>query len=235
MDKLNLFLDLDETIDPNIVLCAAGAIGRVIGISFSGNSFDNLNYVNSIPVFRGAVKPIVGGAATAGQPEFEAIARCIRDCGGPVTWISLAPLTTPAVLLSAWPELADCIERFILPVGWMGYAAPGSITQYRIDRDPYAAQILFDLRLHRRMLPGNLGEDPMQALVCAMKPDCFVWQNANVQIDLTGTVCPNATVVDMRGGWAACKRVGLPETDVAVGLADPDVYQQLLSVLGVDL
>lgn len=221
MDKHDLFLDLDETVDPTVVLDAAQHIGRVIGVSFSSFSCDNFNYVNHFPLFRGAAKPIVGGASAAARPDYPGIAHCIQECGKPVIWISLAPLTTPTVLLSAYPELAECIEQFILPVGWLGHAVPDSAAQRRIRRDPYAAKIFFALRLPRRMLPGNLGENPLLALACAEDPARFTWRNAHVQIDLTGTVCPNATVVDMCTSWAACKRVGLPETDVAVDIADP--------------
>ncbi len=118
-----------------------------------------------IPVYRGAVKPLVldgvpqpGGHGESGmdgpvlpQPLKKAetmpaldFYREVLDREEDVTIIALAPLTNIAMLLEKYPEKKEKISQIVLMGGAMGLGNINRYAEFNIWHDPHAAKIVFD-------------------------------------------------------------------------------------------
>jgi pyrimidine-specific ribonucleoside hydrolase len=161
-DALAILLAIrSPRLDVRAITCVAGnaAVDQVVA-----NTLKVLDVAGAgdIPVARGADRPLLepvrdarhvhgeDGMGDLGLPEsprqpvpghaVELLRRTIAD--GPLTLITLAPLTNVALLLRTYPEVAGQIERIVV-MG--GSASGGNVTaaaEFNVRHDPEAAAIV---------------------------------------------------------------------------------------------
>jgi pyrimidine-specific ribonucleoside hydrolase len=116
-----------------------------------------------IPVARGAATPLIEPVRPArhvhgddgmadlklpaparepvGEHAVELLRRTIAD--GPITLVTLAPLTNIALLLRTHPEVADQLERIVVMGGTAVVGNATASAEFNIRHDPEAAAIVF--------------------------------------------------------------------------------------------
>ncbi len=181
---LPLVIDTDPGIDDALALILAARAGRLLGVSASyGNTtLDRatrnarlvLSRVNAgAPVFSGAERPLARPLVTAKEthgpdglgdhvlpdPEPAAatgtsILEALRAAGGPVTLVTLGPLTNLALALRNDPAfLRSHVTRHVAMGGNIAEAGnSGGMAEFNVWCDPEAADEVFAARLGTEMV-----------------------------------------------------------------------------------
>ncbi|MBP1904788.1 pyrimidine-specific ribonucleoside hydrolase [Paenibacillus turicensis] len=141
--------------------------GNQILDKITDNALKILSFVDAdIPVAKGAVGPLLGKLVTGEEAhgesgmdgpvlppsKYRAIEQgavefmldIIRSSDEKITLVPLAPLTNIALLITAYPEVKDKIERISLMGGGVGYGNVTNTAEFNIYVDPEAARIVYE-------------------------------------------------------------------------------------------
>lgn len=131
------------------------------------NALKLLSFVGrDVPVAKGAKGPILGELRTGeeahgdsgmdgpvlppsrfaplGRRAVEFMAETIRSSDRPVTLVPIGPLTNIALLLVAYPDVKEKIERISLMGGGLAYGNVTETAEFNIYVDPEAARAVFE-------------------------------------------------------------------------------------------
>ncbi|NUU59188.1 nucleoside hydrolase [Paenibacillus agri] len=141
--------------------------GNQILDKITDNTLKLLSFINAdIPVAKGAAAPLLGklvtGEAAHGesgmdgpllppskfrpveQGAVEFMLNIIRSSEEKITLVPTAPLTNIALLLTAYPEVKEKIEKISLMGGGLAYGNVTATAEFNIYVDPEAARIVFE-------------------------------------------------------------------------------------------
>lgn len=141
--------------------------GNQILDKITDNALRILSFIQAdIPVAKGAAEPLLGKLVTGEEAHGESgmdgpvlpparfrpveqgavefMADIIRASEEKVTLVPLAPLTNIALLITAYPEVKDKIERISLMGGGLCYGNVTSTAEFNIYVDPEAAKIVYE-------------------------------------------------------------------------------------------
>lgn len=177
-----IWMDLDTGVDDTSALTCAAALEkrgllRIAGVSAvcgnttQENAFRNTRNVlgmlgrGDIPVYPGAVKPLLADLRTAAHVHgedglggvtleesdapaetamaWDALYRCAKDAAGQLELILTGPQTNAAIALRKYPDLKQYLKRILIMGGAEvgGNVAPAA--EFNIWEDPEAAQAVF--------------------------------------------------------------------------------------------
>ena len=129
-----------------------------------------------VPVFAGAKDPLIPdrsqnapeihGSDGLGNLDFfdpqvnvqseNAIAFIIRtlmDTSEPLDWITLGPLTNPALAIREEPRIIEKIKTLIMMAGAVDFGNTTPTSEFNVFADPEAAKIVFDSNIPKIMVP----------------------------------------------------------------------------------
>lgn len=153
-----------EELDVRLITTVAGNVSLV---HTTDNALKLVTFFDKrVPVAAGAAEPLVRelvdasdvhGASGLGGWEFDepdqtllleknavdAMRDVLLASQEPVTLIALAPLTNVALVLKAYPEVKDHIDRIVLMGGTASRGNKGVLSEFNIATDPEAAAIVF--------------------------------------------------------------------------------------------
>lgn len=141
--------------------------GNHILDKITDNALRVLSFVNAdIPVAKGAAAPLFGKLVTGAMAHgdsgmdgpllppsrfrpvekgaVEFMLDIIRTSEEKITLVPMAPLTNIALLITAYPEVKERIEKISLMGGGLAYGNITSTAEFNIYVDPEAARIVFD-------------------------------------------------------------------------------------------
>lgn len=141
--------------------------GNQVLEKITDNTLKVLSFMNAdIPVAKGAAGPLLGklvtGAEAHGdsgmdgpllptsrfrpveQGAVEFMLEIIRSSKEKITLVPTAPLTNIALLITAYPEVKERIEKISLMGGGLAYGNVTSTAEFNIYVDPEAARIVFE-------------------------------------------------------------------------------------------
>lgn len=141
--------------------------GNQILDKITDNALKVLSFVNAdIPVAKGAAAPLLGKLVTGEvahgesgmdgpnlppskfrpveQGAVEFMLNIIRSSQEKITLVPTAPLTNIALLITAYPEIKDRIEKISLMGGGLAYGNVTATAEFNIFVDPEAARIVFE-------------------------------------------------------------------------------------------
>lgn len=141
--------------------------GNQVLEKITDNALRILSFIEAdIPVAKGAAGPLLGKLVTGeeahgesgmdgpvlppslarptDQGAVEFMLELIRSSDDKITLVPLAPLTNIALLLTAYPEVKDKIERISLMGGGISYGNVTSTAEFNIYVDPEAARIVYE-------------------------------------------------------------------------------------------
>ncbi|MBC8215427.1 MAG: nucleoside hydrolase [Candidatus Marinimicrobia bacterium] len=138
----------------------------------TSNALSWLSHIgkSTIPVYRGEANPLVlkpqicaeihgesglesfsssqEHLATALKPQKQgavsAMAETILRSAEPVTLIGIARLTNIALMLQRFPDVTQNIEQIVLMGGALGVGNTQPVSEFNIESDPHAAEIVFN-------------------------------------------------------------------------------------------
>ena len=197
-DALAILLALrSPAMDVRAITCVAGNadVDQVVA-----NTLRVLDAASApdIPVARGMTRPLVepprparhvhgeDGMGDLGLPRsqrspvgihaVELLRTTLASATEPITLIPLAPLTNIAVLVRAYPELLDRIDRIVLMGGAAAVGNATAAAEFNVWHDPEAAAIVLDSGVPTTMYGLDVFYEPVvpvadvQALVSAADP-----------------------------------------------------------------
>ena len=185
--KTRVIIDTDPGIDDAIALgfaLSAKALDIKLITTVSGNvGIENvtnnalklLKFWNQhVPVARGAAEPLLRKPMDASdvhdgiQPDclleetaLEAQHRVIMEgasAGEKTTLVTLGPLTNIALLLKAYPQVKEHIERIVMMGGALTRGNLGVMSEFNVGVDPEAAKIVFASGVHVAMVGLEVGD-----------------------------------------------------------------------------
>ncbi|OMD78289.1 MULTISPECIES: nucleoside hydrolase [Paenibacillus] len=141
--------------------------GNQILDKITKNALKVISFVNvDIPVAKGAAGPLFGKLVTGEEAHGESgmdgpllppskfrpveqgavefMLNIIRSSEEKITLVPMAPLTNIALLITAYPEIKDRIEKISLMGGGISYGNVTSTAEFNIYVDPEAARIVFE-------------------------------------------------------------------------------------------
>ncbi|OMD70680.1 nucleoside hydrolase [Paenibacillus odorifer] len=141
--------------------------GNQILDKITKNALKVISFVNAdIPVAKGAAGPLFGKLVTGEEAHGESgmdgpllppskfrpveqgavefMLNIIRSSEEKITLVPMAPLTNIALLITAYPEIKDRIEKISLMGGGISYGNVTSTAEFNIYVDPEAARIVFE-------------------------------------------------------------------------------------------
>lgn len=141
--------------------------GNQILDKITENALKVISFVNAdIPVAKGAVGPLFGKLVTGEEAHGESgmdgpllppskfrpveegavefMLNIIRSSEEKITLVPMAPLTNIALLITAYPEIKERIEKISLMGGGISYGNVTSTAEFNIYVDPEAARIVFE-------------------------------------------------------------------------------------------
>jgi len=141
--------------------------GNQIIDKITENALKVISFVNAdIPVAKGAAGPLFGKLVTGEEAHGESgmdgpllppskfrpveqgavefMLNIIRSSEEKITLVPMAPLTNIALLITAYPEIKDRIEKISLMGGGISYGNVTSTAEFNIYVDPEAARIVFE-------------------------------------------------------------------------------------------
>ncbi|MRN56423.1 nucleoside hydrolase [Paenibacillus monticola] len=141
--------------------------GNQILDKITDNALKVLSFVNAdIPVAKGAAAPLLGKLVTGEvahgesgmdgpnlpaskfrpveQGAVEFMLNIIRSSQEKITLVPTAPLTNIALLITAYPEVKDRIEKISLMGGGLSHGNVTATAEFNIYVDPEAARIVFE-------------------------------------------------------------------------------------------
>ncbi|MEK5181900.1 nucleoside hydrolase [Paenibacillus odorifer] len=141
--------------------------GNQILDKITDNALKVISFVNAdIPVAKGAAGPLFGKLVTGEEAHGESgmdgpllppskfrpveqgavefMLDIIRSSEEKITLVPMAPLTNIALLITAYPEIKDRIEKISLMGGGISYGNVTSTAEFNIYVDPEAARIVFE-------------------------------------------------------------------------------------------
>lgn len=141
--------------------------GNQILDKITDNALKVISFVNAdIPVAKGAAQPLFGKLVTGEEAHGESgmdgpllppskfrpveqgavefMLNLIRSSEEKITLVPIAPLTNIALLITAYPEIKDRIEKISLMGGGLAYGNVTSTAEFNIYVDPEAARIVFE-------------------------------------------------------------------------------------------
>ncbi|WP_340394617.1 nucleoside hydrolase [Paenibacillus sp. FSL E2-0177] len=141
--------------------------GNQILDKITENALKVISFVNAdIPVAKGAAGPLFGKLVTGEEAHGESgmdgpllppskfrpveqgavefMLNIIRSSEEKITLVPMAPLTNIALLITAYPEIKDRIEKISLMGGGIFYGNVTSTAEFNIYVDPEAARIVFE-------------------------------------------------------------------------------------------
>lgn len=141
--------------------------GNQILDKITDNALKVISFVNAdIPVAKGAAGPLFGKLVTGEEAHGESgmdgpllppskfrpveegavefMLNIIRSSEEKITLVPMAPLTNIALLITAYPEIKDRIEKISLMGGGISYGNVTSTAEFNIYVDPEAARIVFE-------------------------------------------------------------------------------------------
>ncbi|OMD19454.1 nucleoside hydrolase [Paenibacillus odorifer] len=141
--------------------------GNQILDKITENALKVISFVNAdIPVAKGAAGPLFGKLVTGEEAHGESgmdgpllppskfrpveqgavefMLNIIRSSEEKITLVPMAPLTNIALLITAYPEIIDRIEKISLMGGGISYGNVTSTAEFNIYVDPEAARIVFE-------------------------------------------------------------------------------------------
>ncbi|MEK5256817.1 nucleoside hydrolase [Paenibacillus sp. FSL E2-0201] len=141
--------------------------GNQILDKITENALKVISFVNAdIPVAKGAAGPLFGKLVTGEEAHGESgmdgpllppskfrpveegavefMLNIIRSSEEKITLVPMAPLTNIALLITAYPEIKDRIEKISLMGGGISYGNVTSTAEFNIYVDPEAARIVFE-------------------------------------------------------------------------------------------
>ncbi|MEK4262591.1 nucleoside hydrolase [Paenibacillus sp. FSL R7-0163] len=141
--------------------------GNQILDKITENALKVISFVNAdIPVAKGAAGPLFGKLVTGEEAHGESgmdgpllppskfrpveqgavefMLDIIRSSEEKITLVPMAPLTNIALLITAYPEIKDRIEKISLMGGGISYGNVTSTAEFNIYVDPEAARIVFE-------------------------------------------------------------------------------------------
>ncbi|WP_248549727.1 nucleoside hydrolase [Paenibacillus odorifer] len=141
--------------------------GNQILDKITENALKVISFVNAdIPVAKGAAGPLFGKLVTGEEAHGESgmdgpllppskfrpveqgavefMLNIIRSSEEKITLVPMAPLTNIALLIRAYPEIKDRIEKISLMGGGISYGNVTSTAEFNIYVDPEAARIVFE-------------------------------------------------------------------------------------------
>ena len=86
------------------------------------------------------------------QRWMQIIRKCVESTGEKVEWVSTGSLTNLAMLILMFPDISQWI-RISFMGGALGQGNTGPVSEFNIQNDPEAAQIVFDSGLEITMVP----------------------------------------------------------------------------------
>ncbi|KIJ69777.1 hypothetical protein HYDPIDRAFT_120806 [Hydnomerulius pinastri MD-312] len=94
-------------------------------------------------------------------PALQGMVTAIKEtwkngAGRKVSVVSCGPLTNIALFISAYPELLDAVDQFVLMGGGIGLGNITPAAEFNIACDPEAAQIVFDCPIKTVVVPLNV-------------------------------------------------------------------------------
>ena len=198
------FLDVDTGIDDALAIILAinspelevegisGVSGNVHVDKVVANTRAVLNILGaSIPVYRGAEKPLIrelrtaewvhgedGLANTFLGKDFgprgdgnavEAIKSFVEEHPGDCILITTGPLTNLALAISVFPEIVDDLEKHYMMGGAFGLSDYGignatALAEFNVWQDPEAAKIVLGSKLETYIIGLDVTMDPSSAL-----------------------------------------------------------------------
>ncbi|MEK5399298.1 pyrimidine-specific ribonucleoside hydrolase RihA [Paenibacillus sp. VTT E-133280] len=141
--------------------------GNQILDKITENALKVISFVNAdIPVAKGAAGPLFGKLVTGEEAHGESgmdgpmlppskfrpveegavefMLNIIRSSEEKITLVPMAPLTNIALLITAYPEIKERIEKISLMGGGISYGNVTSTAEFNIYVDPEAARIVFE-------------------------------------------------------------------------------------------
>ncbi|WP_339318879.1 nucleoside hydrolase [Paenibacillus sp. FSL R10-2734] len=141
--------------------------GNQILDKITDNALKVISFVNAdIPVAKGAAGPLFGKLVTGEEAHGESgmdgpllpaskfrpveegavefMLNIIRSSEEKITLVPMAPLTNIALLITAYPEIKERIEKISLMGGGISYGNVTSTAEFNIYVDPEAARIVFE-------------------------------------------------------------------------------------------
>jgi pyrimidine-specific ribonucleoside hydrolase len=141
--------------------------GNQILDKITENALKVISFVNAdIPVAKGAAGPLFGKLVTGEEAHGESgmdgpllppskfrpveqgavefMLDIIRSSKEKITLVPMAPLTNIALLITAYPEIKERIEKISLMGGGISYGNVTSTAEFNIYVDPEAARIVFE-------------------------------------------------------------------------------------------
>lgn len=141
--------------------------GNQILDKITENALKVISFVNAdIPVAKGAAGPLFGKLVTGEEAHGESgmdgpllppskfrpveegavefMLNIIRSSEDKITLVPMAPLTNIALLITAYPEIKERIEKISLMGGGISYGNVTSTAEFNIYVDPEAARIVFE-------------------------------------------------------------------------------------------
>lgn len=141
--------------------------GNQILDKITENALKVISFVNAdIPVAKGAAGPLFGKLVTGEEAHGESgmdgpllppskfrpvkegavefMLNIIRSSEEKITLVPMAPLTNIALLITAYPEIKEKIEKISLMGGGISYGNVTSTAEFNIYVDPEAARIVFE-------------------------------------------------------------------------------------------
>ncbi|CAH1059106.1 nucleoside hydrolase [Paenibacillus pseudetheri] len=141
--------------------------GNQILDKITENALKVISFVNAdIPVAKGAAGPLFGKLVTGEEAHGESgmdgpllppskfrpleegavefMLNIIRSSEEKITLVPMAPLTNIALLITAYPEIKERIEKISLMGGGISYGNVTSTAEFNIFVDPEAARIVFE-------------------------------------------------------------------------------------------
>lgn len=141
--------------------------GNQILDKITDNALKILSFVNAdIPVAKGAAQPLLGKLVTGEEAHGESgmdgpalpaskfkpveqgavefMLDIIRSSEEKITLVPTAPLTNIALLITAYPEVKERIEKISLMGGGLAYGNVTRTAEFNIYVDPEAARIVFE-------------------------------------------------------------------------------------------
>ncbi|WP_339243485.1 nucleoside hydrolase [Paenibacillus sp. FSL F4-0243] len=141
--------------------------GNQILDKITENALKVISFVNAdIPVAKGAAGPLFGKLVTGEEAHGESgmdgpllppskfrpveegavefMLNIIRSSEERITLVPMAPLTNIALLITAYPEIKERIEKISLMGGGISYGNVTSTAEFNIYVDPEAARIVFE-------------------------------------------------------------------------------------------
>ena len=171
-----------KALDIKLITTVSGNVGIE---NVTNNALKLLKFWNQhVPVARGAAEPLlrkpmdasdVHGASGMRGYEFDGIQpdclleeteleeqqRVIMEgasVGEKTTLVTLGPLTNIALLLKAYPQVKEHIERIVMMGGALTRGNLGVMSEFNVGVDPEAAKIVFASGVHVAMVGLEVGD-----------------------------------------------------------------------------